>query len=201
MPTVRGYIYVLAASSLLSTHSLSPRLVFQIFLAVFNCWQMDKQSQCASVYGVPSDISHNPKTLEVGVLSGFEIHSRTSTAAIKHVPFGIWGVVLVFHLSSGATSLNLDMDTLSAIMTGDITHWNDLRIQALNPSLTASSSLPNSPINSTSLLLFSSFLFLFSFCRSRCTLPASPLKFHFFLPPNHLPTFTSLYLVSLRSSE
>jgi len=57
-------------------------------------------------------------------------------AAALHIPETIGAVVVAYNLSGILTGLNLNSTTIARIFQGNITMWNDPRIQALNPSLT-----------------------------------------------------------------
>src|SRR5712664_4087184 len=63
-------------------------------------------------------------------------------AAALHIPETIGAVVLAYNLPGISTGLNLNSTTIARIFRGNITMWNDPRIQALNPSL----ALPAQPI-------------------------------------------------------
>lgn len=60
---------------------------------------------------------------------------------ILHIPTCMGAVVLAYNLE-GIAELNLDGALIAAIYLGQITQWNDPRIQALNPGVT----LPDLPI-------------------------------------------------------
>ena len=60
---------------------------------------------------------------------------------VKHIPTVLGAVSIAFHLET-VKALNLDGTTLSSIFMGDISKWNDERIQKLNPS----AKLPNEDI-------------------------------------------------------
>lgn len=56
--------------------------------------------------------------------------------ALDQIPFAVGGVVPVFNVSGIASdALRLDGPTLADIYLGRIRHWNDPRLQALNPGL------------------------------------------------------------------
>ena len=57
-------------------------------------------------------------------------------AAALHIPETIGAVVVAYNLPGILTGLNLNSTTIARIFQGNITMWNDPRIQALNPSLT-----------------------------------------------------------------
>jgi phosphate ABC transporter phosphate-binding protein len=57
-------------------------------------------------------------------------------AAALHIPETIGAVVVAYNLPGILTGLNLNSTTIARIFQGNITMWNDARIQALNPSLT-----------------------------------------------------------------
>ena len=58
-------------------------------------------------------------------------------AGLVQWPMIMGGVVPIVNLGAalGGNSLKLDGETLAAIYSGDITHWNDARIKALNPDI------------------------------------------------------------------
>ena len=60
---------------------------------------------------------------------------------VLHIPTCMGAVVMAYNLE-GIAELNLDGDLIAAIYLGQISHWNDPRIQALNPGV----SLPDLPI-------------------------------------------------------
>ena len=60
---------------------------------------------------------------------------------VIHIPTCMGAVVLAYNLP-GITELNLSGDVVADIFAGKITHWNDARIQGLNPGTT----LPNADI-------------------------------------------------------
>jgi phosphate ABC transporter phosphate-binding protein len=57
-------------------------------------------------------------------------------AAALHIPETIGAVVVAYNLPGIFTGLSLNSTTIARIFQGNITMWNDPRIQALNPSLT-----------------------------------------------------------------
>ncbi|WP_372653903.1 phosphate ABC transporter substrate-binding protein PstS [Halobacteriovorax sp.] len=60
---------------------------------------------------------------------------------VKHIPTVLGAVSVAYNLEVNG-NLNLDGETLSAIFLGDISKWNDGRIQKLNPAV----KLPNTDI-------------------------------------------------------
>jgi phosphate transport system substrate-binding protein len=74
------------------------------------------------------------------------------------IPDMIGAVVVAYNLPGNSSGLHLNATVTAEIFQGNITHWNDARIQALNPSL----SLPNSPITLVHRLDASGTTFVFS---------------------------------------
>jgi phosphate transport system substrate-binding protein len=54
---------------------------------------------------------------------------------ILHLPIVAGGVAIIYNLP-GNPKLKLDGDTLTGIYLGNITHWNDPKLAALNPGVT-----------------------------------------------------------------
>lgn len=67
---------------------------------------------------------------------------RQATPNTLHIPITIGSVVLVYNLPGIPKGLNMTGPVIASIFLGDITTWNDLQIQSLNPGL----SLPSNAI-------------------------------------------------------
>ena len=71
-------------------------------------------------------------------LSGSQ-YSYFTTHGYKplHIPMAIGGIVIAYNLPGVTTHLNFTSNLLAAIFQGNITHWNDANITALNPGLSS----------------------------------------------------------------
>lgn len=80
------------------------------------------------------------KTVNFGASDAFLSNGELKTMAgpVVHIPTCLGAVVLAYNVP-GLSSLKLDAATIADIFLGKITHWNDARIQVLNPGV----NLPN----------------------------------------------------------
>lgn len=58
----------------------------------------------------------------------------TMPAEVIHIPTVLGGIVMAYNLE-GVKDLNMNAETVTAIYLGEITHWNDERIKAINPGI------------------------------------------------------------------
>ncbi len=68
--------------------------------------------------------------------------ARVRGAGVLHIPMVLGSVALTFNLPSLDGPLRLTPDVIASIFLGEITQWNDLRLQAINTG----ASLPDEPL-------------------------------------------------------
>jgi phosphate transport system substrate-binding protein len=77
-----------------------------------------------------------------------ELAALPAGTKMLHIPTALGAVVVIFNVKgadgTAITKLNLDGDTISGIFLGTITTWNDPKIAAINPDISAN--LPATPI-------------------------------------------------------
>lgn len=76
------------------------------------------------------------KTVDFGATDVFlsDREMEEMGADVIHIPTALGAVVLSYNLK-GVTDLKLTAELISAIYRGEITHWNDAKIKALNPDI------------------------------------------------------------------
>ena len=68
--------------------------------------------------------------------------ARVRGARVLHIPMVLGSVALTFNLPSLEGPLRLTPDVIASVFLGEITRWNDPRMQAINASVT----LPDEPL-------------------------------------------------------
>ncbi len=84
------------------------------------------------------------RTVDFGASDGFMSQSDLEKApdTLLHIPICMGAVVIAYTLPGISKQLKFTPDVIAAIYLGDITKWNDARIEKLNPGV----ELPDMPI-------------------------------------------------------
>eukprot|EP01091_Cochliopodium_minus_P010194 TRINITY_DN2657_c0_g1_i1.p1 TRINITY_DN2657_c0_g1~~TRINITY_DN2657_c0_g1_i1.p1 ORF type:complete len:652 (-),score=86.56 TRINITY_DN2657_c0_g1_i1:126-2081(-) len=85
----------------------------------------------------------NNSALWGGTDVGLTAIDRAQAPNVQAYPMIAGGIVPAYFLPSVTKQLFLGRDELGLIFAGNITMWNDVRLQSINPNIT----LPNQPIN------------------------------------------------------